>query len=221
MINNLSYLKQSNNFKRLILNDKKFDQITNPQYSFYKYSHYEWQKAKEIDKKYDHWLTNLFQSIKSLTFDNARAIELMPSLPIEILFDSKSHFESMIINCNSNVYRHDEFADNFSQSVIDFDKQLLNLKEKYKSQARKNIKELLYVEYKCYCKLWPREIKAKHLSIAFVDNIVIPRIAIGCLMSSIRVLTIAEYFNVSNIKQLNCKIDTLRLFICSFKTVYL
>ena len=226
MINKLSYLKQSNNFKTMILNDKKFHQITNPQYSFYKYSQSQkltfakwyvnsrskWQEAKEIDKKYDHWLTNLFKSIKSLIFNNLRAIELMVDLPIEILFDSKSHLESMIIDCNCNVYRENGYTDiDYSQSVIDFEKQLVNFKEKYESQGRKSVKKLQYIEYKCDCKLWVREIETKHLSIARVNNMVIQRITTGCLMSSIRVLTIEKYLHVSTMKQFNCNIDTLRL----------
>ena len=227
MINNLSYLKQSNNFKTLILNDKKFNQIINPQYSFYKYSQSQrlvfsewyrssrskWQKAiaNEIDKKYDHCLTNLFKSIKSLTFNKLRTIELMPDLPIEILFDPKSHLESLIINCN--VYSDDEYTKYYSQSVIEFEKQLSNFKEKYESQlqGRKKIKKLQCIEYTGHCELWPREIETRHLSIARVDNMVIQRIATSCLISSIDVLTIEENFNVSKMKQLNCNIGTLRL----------
>ena len=96
MINNSSYLKQSNTFKQFELNDTRFDQICQAKYSFYKFSQAnamevtlsgldiveaetnenitkfindtqsKWQQAKQIDQCYDCWLTSLFKSIKSL-----------------------------------------------------------------------------------------------------------------------------------------------------------
>ena len=128
MINNLSYLKQTKDFKTFVINNKRCNQMFESKYSFYKYSQadvldvdinelcsfkYEtnytitkfisniqsqWEQVGRIDKNHDNWLTNLFKSIKSLKLHDHATMVLLNKLPLDVLFDPRSQFESLIIN---------------------------------------------------------------------------------------------------------------------------
>ena len=120
MVNNSSYLNQSNTFKTLNLNEKQLDKMTQSQYSFYKYSkatklHIDhdldfYSDAQEIGCKfdqaqivgsYDKWLSSMFKSIKVLQVDDGTI--LLPKLPIDLLFDPtmESSLEEISIRLRS------------------------------------------------------------------------------------------------------------------------
>ena len=175
MINNLSYLRQSNNFKTFILDNKRFDQISDTEYSFYKYSRAHaskmtvafkkktmpnqsvtqfinqtqsnWTQAKCIDKYNGYWLTNLFKSIKSLYLDADPTIVLLDKLPLSVLFDQQSHLERFSIN-----YSEKEVAKfgNLQSAIDKFERQYLEFKQKCHQQGKK-IQRLKYLMYSCAC----------------------------------------------------------------------
>ena len=110
IVNSSSYVNQCNTFKTFILTQKTLDQMTQPKYSFYKYSKAttlilqkfrrggagdasphskkikrQFEKA-QIVGGHDKWLCSMFKSIKTLEvfFDGS---PLLPQLPVELMFD--------------------------------------------------------------------------------------------------------------------------------------
>ena len=125
MINNTKYLKQSNNFKTFIVDNERFDQLTQSQYSFFKYSkattlefentshvsidhrneevdeffdnlQNQWRKIEAIDRNGDIF-DNIFKSIKSLEFQSD-GMALLGKMPVRILFDDESQLETIKFN---------------------------------------------------------------------------------------------------------------------------
>ena len=184
MINNLLYLKQSNNFKTFEINSKRLNQMTQSNCCFYKYSqsnklviagnkkqqslNHEWVQAKEIllnnkQLQYlqcDQWFKNLLKSIKVLKFDGASTFSLLNKLPIEILFDPQSNLETMIMIDPSAHYP--------SGKCVQFGARYINLKQTLQQQG-KSIKKLQLLQYHSGCvatwNYWPRDIETKWVSI--------------------------------------------------------
>ena len=220
MINNLLYLKQSNNFKTFTLNDKRLNQICQASHSFYKYSQAselvitccietpDWEKVKKIDTKYDHWLTSLFKSIKSIQLGRDDNISLLPT---NILFDSKSQLESMIFN-SSGKWNMDAYVGS-RDVIVNFDKKCLQLKQKLKEKG-KEIKKLEYLEYNANYTSLLQNIEVEHLSVPSVDHDHGNNNSQYNFLSNIHVLTCNDHFNIrlSEAKTpKNCHIGTLRL----------
>ena len=174
MINNLSYLKQSNNFKTFTLDDTRFDQIIESKYSFYKYSQSKllsvtayglgsqetetdenitkfinqtqshWEQARRIDRYNGYWLTNLFKSIESLKLHPDSTLALLDKLPLDILFDP----------CDSKLQRltidhywnRDGDYGHLQKAINTFENEYSKLKEKY-IQESKRIKKLKQLEH--------------------------------------------------------------------------
>ena len=237
MVNNLSYLKQSNNFNTFTLNKKKLEQMGRLEYSFYKYCQAEelvivgndigddkqWKQAKLIDNKSDHWLTSLFMSIKSLKLNGVVTMPCLHKLPLEILFDPQSHLES--IRMLFDAYT-DYSAVSDATMSHGFDEKYLCLKEEFKQQG-KNIKKLKYAFYANPCDVWPKQIESVHASIQYpsINWFVCRDISLSC----IRVLTCQRdtYFlrDIIEIRKnqqwnirSNCNIETLRLIDFNVKS---
>ena len=125
MINNTSYLKQTNNFKTFEITNRRFAQLAQSKYSFFKYSkamtlqfdntrtvvdrayvqamseffghiHDQWDKIEKI-RTIDGLFDNLFNSIKSLRFTND-GIALLSKMPLKIMFGLGSQLERMELN---------------------------------------------------------------------------------------------------------------------------
>ena len=135
IINNSLYLNQCNTFKTFILTPQKLAQMTQPKYSFYKYSKattlvlqgftcdleciYSQEMKKTFDKagSYDNWLWSMFKSIETLdvSFDGS---PLLSVLPIELMFDPiESNLETfkMVCGINSSARQHfDQFRHKYA-----------------------------------------------------------------------------------------------------------
>ena len=248
MINNLSYLKQSNNFKQFTLNDKRLDQMCQAKYSFYKFSQanamevtlcgldtieeetnqnitkfindtqLKWQQAKQIDKCYDHWLTNLFKSIKSLKLSADSTLALLDKLPMQILFDPQSKLERF---CIDHFWNIDAKFGHLQEAIDEFERQYLQLKEKYQQQGKKlnKLQCLDYSALSAYDAITgPRYIEAEHLILFNIGN----SFPAQRLLSTINnhILTCYRDCNLCQLNAIDCNIDTLRLigFDTSSKT---
>ena len=239
MVNNLSYLKQSNNFKQFKLNNKRFDQICQAKYSFYKYSQAntmqvtlaglndideetnenitkfindtqsKWEQAKHIDQCYDHWLTNLFKSIKSLELSEDSTMALLDKLPLEILFDPQSKLDRF---CIAHYWNIDGKFGYLQKAIDEFERQYLELKEKYQQQG-KNLKKLQCLDYSEESAddriTGPRYIEAKHLILFYIDNSFAAQRLLSTMNNNI--LTCHLHFNIGRLNKIDCYIDTLRL----------
>ena len=234
MINNLAYLKQSNNFREFILDDKKLNQIAEPKYTFYKYSQAnimkvtvfelnpafeetndsvtkfvtktqsKWEQAEYIDKCYDHWLTNLFKSIESLQLSEDSTMALLDKLP--------SKLQRFAINHYWNI---DGNFGHLQKAIDEFERQYLQLKQDYQRQGKK-LKKLQCLDYSTGDDVddrttGPRYIESQHLILGNVCD-GFESIA-QQLLSTINnhVLTCHGFFNISKLDKIDCNIDTLRL----------
>ena len=248
MVNNLSYLKQSNNFEYFILNDARFDQMCDAKYSFYKYSQAntlkinvsgleevddethssvtqyinktqsKWETVKYIDKCYDHWLTNLFKSIKSLELCDDTTMWLLDKLPLKILFDPQSHLESLTID---HYWNSEGNFGHLQKAIDEFERQYLELKQNYQQQGKK-IKKLQRLVYGDGCSdadertTGPRYIEAEHLILGGIRNSFPAQRLLSTI--NVHVLTCNDDFNGSKFHKIDCNIDTLRLI--GFVTCY-
>ena len=160
MINNTSYLKLSNNFKRFIINCKTLDQMSQRKYSFFKYSkakylkldfhseldlhnHKEdveeyfkqlrsdWEKAKQVCIT-DGWFDTIFNSIETLDI-NDDGMMLLDKFPINLLFDSnESHLNEMILD----HYWNRSIETYLAQYINKFEQEYLNIQRKFKQQQQ-------------------------------------------------------------------------------------
>ena len=239
MINNLSYLKQTNNFKRFEINNKRWKQIIDPKYSFYKYSQSKvlvimfneinnnherttesigkiqskWEQAGHIAKRNGDWLINLFKSIESLILYEDATMTLLNKLPLDILFDEQSKFQSLTID----HYWNDNNSDHLQKTINEFENQYLQLKQKY-FQENKKIKKLKQIEHDV-----TYATKITGPSCVETQNLILNQNRYGFTMQledmfcnpTIKTLTCKRDFRVdiSTLDKINCKckIETLRL----------
>ena len=235
MINNTVYLKQSNNFKTFITNNKQWDQILEPKYSFYKYSQAnrmdvssfgltgfcgqtnegvttfvnqiqsKWLHIKRIDKYNGYWLTNLFKSINSLELCANSTMALLNKLPLKILFDPKSQLQKFKIDHYLNSCGN---FGHLQRAIDEFETEYLELKEKYQQEG-KTIKRLKVLDYSGWYAghtlTGPRYIEAEHLILYNLQN----TFTAQNLFSTIDVLTWKRQLDISKLG--NIAIDTIRL----------
>ena len=241
MINNLSYLKQTKNFKTFFIGKKRWNQMRESNYSFYKYSQCDvldvmvhglgargynrskrvtrfihktqskWEQARHISKYNDNWLENVFKSIKSLRLNHDSTVSLLNKLPLNLLFDPQSKLESLAISHYWN------FGD-FQKGINEFERQYSELRQKYQ-QENKRIKKLKKLEH---CDVWglkvtgPRGgIETEHLVVqTHADCDIVEMTDIFC-NSKMKILTFKDGCNVDVSKldgiDCNCNIETLRL----------
>ena len=237
IINKLSYLKQTNNFKTFIIDDKRFNHMMKPKHSFYKYSqtrtlkitknalgdvvyyqlpkfvnqtHIKWKQAKYMAKYNGDWLMNVFRSVESLTLPGDATMMLLDKLPLKILFDPQSRLRRFSINHQWND--KGDFP-HLQRAIDEFEKQYFQLKEKYQQQGQ-TIKKLKWLEYSFndtdYKVTGPRYIEAEHLILHKVRH----DFAAPHLFSAIHVLTCNSFDELSmldTLDKIDCNIDTLRL----------
>ena len=230
MINNLSYLKQTKNFKTFIIDGKRFNQICDKKYSFYKYSQSDvldvvvyclesggiekLEQAKHTDKYNDNWLSNLLKSIKSLILNPNATVALLSKLPLNLLFDPQSQFESLTIDhfCTSNAHCQD-----LEKAIDEFERQYFILKERY-IQENKRIKKLKHVEHKGSVSnriTGPCGIETEHLVVETYPIGDIAEVADIFCNCKMKIFTCKRDFrvDVSKWNAINCNynIETLRL----------
>ena len=157
MINNLSYLKQSNNFKTLHLTPLRLDQVLDPECNFYKYclpetliaqyndisteceleefiNQFE-EKLKKAQAviRCDEWIVNVLKSIKSIQFETDTS-PLLHTLPLDILFNSdESQLEMIELDCYWNTYG----KKTWNKCMNQFEKQYLDLETRFKKEKKK------------------------------------------------------------------------------------
>ena len=225
MVNNSSYLKQSNNFKTFIFDKTALHGIISfgSKYDYYKYchaqnliiesvgridsiaeTHDQFEQAKN-SIHFNYWFKNLFNSIVSLSFNGGSFLFLLNKLPLEILFDPQSNLEYM-------KFIHDLVE--FEKTITQFDKQYLNFKKEL-SKHGKQIRKLTAVEHtNKYVNIpikGPRHLETRHLLfIRAMDRLPNPDI-----LSTIDVLTLQDSFNIHELKTKppdgQIQIKTLRL----------
>ena len=162
MINNTSYLNQSNVFKQLQITDEKLDDMGQSNYSFFKYSkahklefncdsgyllgslvrvrnscstelHQRWNKAKIVCKNdKSGWFDSLFKSIQVLKL-RADGMLLVDALPIELLFDP---IESNLNSIHFNHYWNETDERYLDQYIHRFEKQYLDIQQTFKQQGK-------------------------------------------------------------------------------------
>ena len=225
MINNSSYLKQTNNFKTFTIDNKRLNQSVKSMYGCYKYCHAKkliitstlqwvnlvadiykrWEQAQNCIY-FNYWYKDLFNSIVSLIFDGGFLVFVINKLPLEILFDSQSLLQKV-------TFVHDLIQ--FEDILVEFDQRYLDLKKELEKHG-KNIKKLDKIEhYQRYATMpitGPRYLETRHLSLISQRN----ELPMSDVLSKINVLTCKDSFNISQLKQLkvkpaDCKIVTLRL----------
>ena len=169
MINNKIYLNQSNNFKIFTIDSNRFEQLTQSQYSFFKYSKArrlefdmstntyladkpeaidelfcnmdsEWDKIEKI-RTNDGLFDNLFSSIKSLTFSKD-GMTILGRIPLKILFGKDSQLETMKLNHYWNTYRIEQF----SAMVKKFEDNYISVQNEIKKHGQEMVK-LKFVEH--------------------------------------------------------------------------
>ena len=191
MINNSIYLEKSKNFKTFMIDKTRLNQMSQSTYSFYKYSQSrklnmtrrwidydeirniqcEWEKARLIDKKFDHWLTNLFKSIESLSMDKYSTTVLFGQLPVETLFGTQSQLQSIkLVQGREYGEEHKFLAD----CVKQFQDEYLNIKKKYSCQG-KQMRKLQYLEIEvdqsaCGYIEGPQFLEPRHVSLSYATN---------------------------------------------------
>ena len=232
MINNLSYLKKTKNFKKFMIDRERFDQICEAKYSFYKYSQCDvldvvewrlgsggiekWEQAKHTNKYNNNWLSNLFKSIKSLILNPNATAALLDKLPLNLFFDPQSQFESLKIDhyCTNKAHSQD-----LEKAIDEFERQYLILKERY-IQENKRMKKLKHVEHVQHGQVskritGPCGIETEHLVVEtypYGDRVQVADIFCN---SKMKILTCKRDFrvDVSKLNTINCNynIETLRL----------
>ena len=238
MINNSTYLKQTNNFKSFILDGNRLNQLANYKISFYKYSQAHtlsttfahgisrtrdaWNSAKYIDDHFHrHCLTNIFQSIKLLEID-ASGMLLLDKFPVEILFKSDSCLQHLKLTSDRRCWQRKSTSSvQYLQNIMEkFENSYLDLKSKLGEQGKK-VNKLKLVEH-CGGKSdesimikGPSFVETDHLSISYIDEA--KSVPIVNLFAGIRILTLKHNFNIRKLNNchsnLNCKyfVETLRL----------
>ena len=211
--------------------------MTESKYSFYKYCQSDeleiktgddgyiknkWKKVQNISEKYDHWLTSLFKSIKSLKLDGYSSMFLLPDLPMEILFDQDSNLQSITINDKQDTYVHclEPQVQLLEIYNKEFDTRYKIIKAKCQ-QHGKNMKILQNLKYNAYWCSWPQEIETLHLCVGDIGmsqaSALNNKINVDLLSHTCK-LTCTKSFSVDqkNINQLDYHIDTLRLVMIDF-----
>ena len=170
MINNISYLKQCNNFKHFSLTKTSFNQLIDPNCSFFKFSkantlsigviHDEsviqlqiakFEKMiKEIemisDKFGDIWFKNLLQSISTLNLSCHYSFLFLHFLPIDILFNSN---ESNLENIELYCYAQTHASSDWEKCMNEFGNEYAGLRQKLQ-QKQEKIKILECIKYILY-----------------------------------------------------------------------
>ena len=237
IINNSSYLNQSNTFKQLRLTSERLDQMTQYHNSFYKYCKsrkliVEWfdqlpssstvaEWGKQIQTQFDKaqmvdkhkWLTSMFKSIKTLEVRDMGTL-LFDKFPVDILFDPmESNLENIIIDTSRpSLCESRRHVDKFKQKYV-------NLKQQLECEGEK-IKVLKCVKQKGTtvrnCFFWSKlyEIESKHICMNRVNiNFsqcsfdVNPRLH---MLTFEGVCKISGISNQLQLKKRNLHIDTLR-----------
>ena len=157
IINNSSYIKQSNNFKTLCLTPQRLDRQLETEYNFCKYCLPEtvivccgdlqtknnlkvlvgqieekMKRARAVDRC-DKWITSVLKSTKSLKFTADTSI-LLHTLPIDILFDSD---ESKLETIESDYYWKEYGKETWNKCVNKFKAQYLDLEKRLKIKVKK------------------------------------------------------------------------------------
>ena len=160
MINNTSYLNLSNNFKLFLISNKRLNQMSQTQYSFFKYCktrnvlldcvsswclssdkeqiedyatnlRWEWENAKIVSKN-DGWLENMFRSVETLSL-NVDGMFLLDKLPIELLFDpNESHLNEM----SFSHYWNQSDERYLKEYIENFEREYLNIQDKLGKQGK-------------------------------------------------------------------------------------
>ena len=171
MINNTRYLKQSNNFNKFTIDNKRFEQLTQSKYSFFKYSKAKtlefypitkvyknddieeinkffdnmsnkWDKIKKIGRN-DGLFDNLFRSIKSLSF-NEDGMTLFSKMPVQIMFGIDSQLERMKLD---HYWNDDDMSIEHYQLVMkEFEDNYNGMKDEIEKQGGK-MRKLKVVEH--------------------------------------------------------------------------
>ena len=196
MVNKLSYLNKSNNFKTFIITHKRFQKIISPQYSFYKYSkaktlqfdlpryhsvrgddfdnfanelRFKWEQAQYIAKENDNWLQNVFKSIEKLILDYDSTFVLTSLLPIDILFDP------LMSHLNVLEFDHDwdpSYDNEMIRSMNRFETEYLELQKKLKLKSQQ-IKRLRLLKHNSNCDYLtiygPRYIESQQIFIGQIE----------------------------------------------------
>ena len=134
---------------------------------------------------------------------------LLDKLPMQILFDPQSRLERFSIDHYWGMYGAFE---HLQKAIDEFERQYLQLKEKYQQQGKK-LKKLQCLDYSQASAddtiTGPRYIEAKHLMLFSIrDGFPAQR-----LLSAINnhILTCQRNFNLCQLNKIDCNIDTLRL----------
>ena len=144
MVNNSSYVNQSNTFKTFIIDADHLELMTQAKCSFYKYSkatslilsdldHDETMTIEQVEANfkqaqivgnYDKWLTTMYKSIKLLEI-GCDGTTVLPKLPIDTMFDPvESKLEEIhVYGDNDNTYQ--------------FLQKYLSLKKEFENQGKK------------------------------------------------------------------------------------
>ena len=195
IINNSSYLKQSNNFKIFTITPETMNQMLNTKTSFYKYSFCHTlilenayddvrldideleEKLNQIqtDGNCNEYMSNMFKSIKSLECDGYGSL-LLQTLPLEQLFDpNKSQLLKIVLkhgwNAEENIY---SYVDDYNEYLNEFERKYLDIKESLIRQG-KNIKMLdcikhsteIEIDIKVNIPHQFEHIESKHIHLSF------------------------------------------------------
>ena len=163
IINNSSYLRQSNTFEGFILTPQRLDQMIQSPCSFYKYckatsmgfygfsnemrndinirqAKDKWERALKVSyNSGNNWIETMFKSIKILYLCQ-HGLLFINKLPVNILFDPiKSNLQAI------NTYYSNNQYDGWQENVNDFIKKYINFKEKLENEG-KSIKILKYMQ---------------------------------------------------------------------------
>ena len=147
IINNSSYVNQSNTFKTFDLTKEQLDKMAQAQYNFYKYSkattlivrdfsggyptveefEAQFEKAKTV-ANYDKWFPTMLKTVKLFEIESNPCSKFFNQLPLDIMFDAaKSSLETIRFNCG---YTNNIVA-------VQFATEYKNLKEKFEAQGKK------------------------------------------------------------------------------------
>ena len=241
MINNLSYLKQSNNFKTFTIDTlERLDQMIESKYSFYKYSQSHTMKVTinhlgNVDLETNGTETTFINKTQSkwekakcidkyngywLTnlFKSIKSLNLLedPTMALLDKLPLKILFDpqSKFERFTISHYWNETGSGNFGhlqRAIDEFEREYLELKEKYQQQGKK-IKKL-----KCLTYSSDGDSQITGPRYIEAEHLIMHSIKDSCpvqdLFSTIRVLTCSNYLNANTTKlnTINCNIDTLRL----------
>ena len=173
MINNTSYLKQSNNFKTFKVNNDRLEQMIQSRCSFFKYSkarqlqfrgytdvhlddtqsqideffnnlQNQWDNIQSIDRNGD-LFNSIFTSIKSLEF-NQDGMPFVAKMPVRLLFDHESQLETI----KFDHYWNDDKVKQCHSSIEKFEEKYVLFKNEIE-QCGKKIKKLRQVLHHNRC----------------------------------------------------------------------